>query len=146
MLFITWMKILSLWWHAIFNTHFPVSVNFVLFVYFDVFFLTQFYFDEYLSFLLIIAMCHIIAMVLWHMLKTISKSRHFSMIFFIHLAKILSKAYLVCLGDRYTSLDAETLACQKTVFEISFFSFISTRNYWFSNQWFYNASTHLKMA
>ena len=123
MLFITWMKILSLWWHAIFNTHFPVSVNFVLFVYFDVFFLTQFYFDEYLSFLLIIAMCHIIAMVLWHMLKTISKSRHFSMIFFYPSSKNIVKSVFSLLGRPVYQPGCRNSGAPKNSFRDFFFQF-----------------------
>ena len=116
-------KYLSLRWHAIFNTHFPVPVNFVLFVYFDVFF------SEYLSFLLIIVVCHIIAMVLQHMLKTISKSRHFSMIFFYPASKNIVKSVFSLFGRPVYQSGCRNSGAPKNIFRDFFFQFYFNKKF-----------------
>ena len=71
-------------WNAIFNTHFSVLVNFVLFVYLDVYLQLNFVSMNICNICHFFQLfCHIIVIVLRHILKAIRKFNRLSRQFFI---------------------------------------------------------------
>ena len=72
-------------WNAIFNTHFSVLVNFVLFVYLDVYLQLNFVSMNICNICHFFQLfCHIIVIVLRHILKAIRKFNRLSRQFFIY--------------------------------------------------------------